>query len=119
MQLEGRVAARLAGQGELGVGLGRVQTARQIVAAHRARVGRDAVAVAAEQLVDRLAQRAPGQIPQRGVDRAQHPVVERAHVQEIQYEGEFVKGVFKAIPWLADRVQGRIEKLGGVFIREA
>jgi hypothetical protein len=44
---------------------------------------------------------------------------ERAHVQNIEYEGEMVKGVFKAIPWLADRIQGRVEKLGGLFNREA
>jgi GTP-binding protein HflX len=39
----------------------------------------------------------------------------RAHVQKIAYEGEVVNVVFKAIPWFADRVKGRIEKLGGVF----
>ncbi|MGW8289195.1 MAG: hypothetical protein ACWGNP_02880, partial [Candidatus Bathyarchaeia archaeon] len=44
---------------------------------------------------------------------------ERAHVQNIEYEGELVKGVFRAIPWLADRIQGRMEKLGGDFNREA
>ena len=44
---------------------------------------------------------------------------ERAHVQNIEYEGELVKGVFRAIPWLADRIQGRVEKLGGEFYREA
>jgi GTP-binding protein HflX len=44
---------------------------------------------------------------------------ERAHVQNIEYEGELVKGVFRAIPWLADRIQGRVEKLGGEFNREA
>jgi GTP-binding protein HflX len=43
---------------------------------------------------------------------------ERAHVQKIEYEGELVKGVFRAIPWLADRIQGRVEKLGGEFNRE-
>ena len=44
---------------------------------------------------------------------------ERAHVLNIEYEGEVVKGVFRAIPWFADRVKGRIEKLGGTFNREA
>ena len=44
---------------------------------------------------------------------------ESAHVQNIEYEGELVKGVFRAIPWLADRIQGRVEKLGGKFNREA
>jgi GTP-binding protein HflX len=42
----------------------------------------------------------------------------RAHVQKVDYEGELVKVVFKAIPLFADRVKGRIEKLGGVFTRE-
>ena len=42
----------------------------------------------------------------------------RAHVQNIQYEGEFVKVSFRAIPWLADRTKGRIEKMGGTFKRE-
>jgi len=44
---------------------------------------------------------------------------ERAHVQNIKYEGEVVHGVFRAIPWFADRVKGRVEKLGGTFKREA
>jgi GTP-binding protein HflX len=44
---------------------------------------------------------------------------ERAHVQNVEYEGEVVKVVFRSIPWLADRVKGQVEKLGGVFKREA
>jgi GTPase len=44
---------------------------------------------------------------------------ERAHVQNIKYEGKVVKGVFRAIPWFADRLKGRIEKLGGTFNHEA
>lgn len=44
---------------------------------------------------------------------------EHAHVQNIEYEGEVVHGVFRAIPWFADRVKGRVEKLGGTFNREA
>ena len=44
---------------------------------------------------------------------------ERAHVQAMTYEGDTVKGVFRAIPWLADRVKGRIQKLGGVFTTES
>jgi len=43
---------------------------------------------------------------------------ERAHVQKIEYEGEVVKVVFRAIPWFADRVKGRIKKLGGEFKSE-
>jgi GTP-binding protein HflX len=43
---------------------------------------------------------------------------DRAHVQDTQYEGDIVKVAFKAIPWLADRVKGQVEKLGGVFKRE-
>jgi len=44
---------------------------------------------------------------------------ERAHVQNIEYEGDMVKVVFRAIPWFADRVKGRIKKLGGDFKSEA
>ena len=44
---------------------------------------------------------------------------ERAHVQNIQYEGEVVHAVFRAIPWLADRVKGQVKKLGGTFKLEA
>jgi len=44
---------------------------------------------------------------------------ERSHVQNIKYEGEVVKAVFRSIPWFADRVKGRVEKLGGTFKREA
>jgi len=44
---------------------------------------------------------------------------DRAHVQNIEYEGDVVKAVFRSIPWFADRVKGRVEKLGGVFKREA
>jgi GTP-binding protein HflX len=42
-----------------------------------------------------------------------------AHVQNVEYEGEVVKAIFRAIPWLANKVKGRIEKLGGVFTCEA
>jgi GTP-binding protein HflX len=44
---------------------------------------------------------------------------DRAHVQKIEYEGEVVNVVFRAIPWFADRVKGRVEKLGGTFKSEA
>ena len=43
---------------------------------------------------------------------------DRAHVQDTRYEGDMVKVVFRSIPWLADRVKGQVEKLGGVFTRE-
>ena len=43
----------------------------------------------------------------------------RAHVQNIEYEGDLVNVVFRAIPWFADRVKGRIKKLGGEFKSEA
>jgi GTP-binding protein HflX len=42
----------------------------------------------------------------------------RAHVQNVEYKGDLVKVVFRAIPWLADRVKGRIKKLGGDFKSE-
>ena len=44
---------------------------------------------------------------------------ELAHVQNVTYEGKNVKGVFRAIPWLSDRIKGRIEKLGGVYTVES
>jgi len=44
---------------------------------------------------------------------------DRAHVQDVEYEGDVVKVVFRSIPWFADRIQGRVEKLGGVFKPEA
>ena len=40
---------------------------------------------------------------------------DHGHVIEVVYEGEVVKVFFKAIPWFADRIKGRVEKLGGVF----
>jgi GTPase len=43
---------------------------------------------------------------------------DRAHVQKIEYEDETVNVVFRAIPWFADRVKGRVEKLGGTFKSE-
>jgi GTP-binding protein HflX len=44
---------------------------------------------------------------------------DRAHVQDVEYEGDVVKVVFRSIPWFADRVKGQVGKLGGVFKREA
>jgi len=44
---------------------------------------------------------------------------EKTHVQNIAYEGKTVKGIFRAIPWHADRIKGRIEKLGGTFTVES
>jgi len=43
----------------------------------------------------------------------------KAHVEDIKYEGGTVHGVFKAIPSFAYQVKGRIKKLGGVFSDEA
>ena len=42
-----------------------------------------------------------------------------AQVQNIEYEGDMVKAVFRAIPWFADRVNGRVKKLGGMLRFEA
>jgi len=42
----------------------------------------------------------------------------RAHVQTVDYEGDLVKVVFRAIPWIADRVKGRVKNLGGEFKSE-
>jgi GTP-binding protein HflX len=40
---------------------------------------------------------------------------DRAHVLKIEYKGKVVNATFKAIPWFADKIKGRIEKLGGMF----
>jgi GTP-binding protein HflX len=39
----------------------------------------------------------------------------QVHVQNVNYEGDLVKVVFRAIPWFTDRIKGRIKKLGGEF----
>jgi GTP-binding protein HflX len=44
---------------------------------------------------------------------------DRSHVQNIKYESDVVKIVFRSIPLFADRVKGQVEKLGGVFNCEA
>ncbi len=69
MQLEGGVAARLAGQREAGVRLGCVQSTFQLVAHHGAGVGRHPIAGSAQETVDRLAERVADQIPEGQVDR--------------------------------------------------
>ncbi len=43
---------------------------------------------------------------------------DRAHVQDIKYEGDVVKVVFRSIPLFADKVKGQVERLEGVFKRE-
>lgn len=43
---------------------------------------------------------------------------DRAHVEYIEYEGKMVKLVFRSIPWFADWVKRRVEKMGGVFRNE-
>jgi GTP-binding protein HflX len=40
---------------------------------------------------------------------------DRAHVQDIKYEGDVVKVLFRSIPWFADKVKGQVERLEGVF----
>ncbi|UCC33546.1 MAG: GTPase HflX [Candidatus Bathyarchaeota archaeon] len=40
---------------------------------------------------------------------------EHADVLQVKYEGENANIVFKAVPWFADKIRGRAEKLGGVF----
>jgi hypothetical protein len=39
-------------------------------------------------------------------------------VQNVNYEGDLVKVVFRAIPWFADRIKGKIKRLGGEFKSE-
>ncbi len=39
----------------------------------------------------------------------------RAHIQNVEYNGEIVNVVFKSISWLTERVKGRVEKHGGMF----
>lgn len=40
---------------------------------------------------------------------------ERADVLRVKYTGESMNVVFEAIPWFADKVRGRVEKLEGTF----
>ena len=40
---------------------------------------------------------------------------ERADVLHVKYKGESMNVVFEAIPWFADKVRGRVEKLEGTF----
>ncbi len=40
---------------------------------------------------------------------------ERADVRRVKYTGESMNIVFEAIPWFADKVRGRVEKLEGKF----
>ena len=43
---------------------------------------------------------------------------DRALVLNILYENGFVKVIFKAIPWYANRIKGSVERLGGVYKTE-
>ena len=79
VDLEGRVAELVAGLGEVGIGLLRVQAAGA-VAVIGAGIGRQALAVAAQQFRDRRVQVAPGPVPQGDVDGAVAHVVELADV---------------------------------------
>jgi GTPase len=42
----------------------------------------------------------------------------QVHVEDVKYEGDIVNVSFSAIPWFADRIKGRIQKLGGTFRSE-
>ena len=44
---------------------------------------------------------------------------EHADVLRVKYEGESMNVVFEAIPWFADKVRGRVETLGGIFLRNS
>jgi len=39
----------------------------------------------------------------------------RADVHNVEYEEDSMKVVFESVPWFADKVKGRVEKLGGTF----
>lgn len=43
---------------------------------------------------------------------------DQVHVEDVKYEGDIVNVSFSAIPWFADRIKGRIQKLGGTFRSE-
>ena len=43
---------------------------------------------------------------------------DQVHVEDVMYEGDIVNVSFSAIPWFADRIKGRIQKLGGTFRSE-
>jgi GTP-binding protein HflX len=36
-------------------------------------------------------------------------------VHNVKYEGDSMNVVFESIPWFAEKVRGKVEKLGGVF----
>jgi len=74
VQLDALVAARHELFGKAAVILRRGQPALDLVATHGRTVGQHLVAIAADQLVDRLAQRATGQIPKRAIDHRQRAV---------------------------------------------
>ena len=74
MQLDPLVAARDQLLGEAAVVLRRRQPAFELVTAHDRAIGRHLVAIGADQLVDRHAEAAAGQIPERAVDDRQRPV---------------------------------------------
>jgi GTP-binding protein HflX len=40
---------------------------------------------------------------------------ERADVLRVKYKGEHMSVIFEAIPWFADKVRGRVERLEGTF----
>jgi GTP-binding protein HflX len=42
----------------------------------------------------------------------------RSDVQNVKYDGDVVNVVFRSVPWFADKVRGRVEKLGGTFKRQ-
>jgi GTP-binding protein HflX len=39
----------------------------------------------------------------------------RSDVENVEYEGDVVKVVFRSVPWFAEKVRGRVKKLGGKF----
>ena len=43
---------------------------------------------------------------------------DQVHVEDVMYEGDIVNVSFSAISWFADRIKGRIQKLGGTFRSE-
>ena len=104
VDLEGLVATRLAGQRVGGVGLRRIKPTGQLIAAHRRGVGQDLVARRPKQLVHRLPECAPGEVPQGQVNRGKDAVgeapVSALHLHQVMPDLLAVKGIAPHNQWL-------------------
>ena len=74
MELEGRIALCPALRGKLPVGLRRIQAALDLIATHRAGIGRHLVTEATEELVDGLAEVPTSEVPECLIHHPDEPV---------------------------------------------